>query len=117
MSKLRCILSFALLAANLMAQAGTGTIRGTMTDDSGGVIPAATVTLIGKGLTKTAQTQVDGSYVFQGLAPGLYTIKVTFPGFAPITKPANVTAGGNLAMPLQLVLAAEKQEITVAEQS
>src|SRR5450631_4071595 len=117
MSKLRCILSFALLAANLMAQAGTGTLRGTMTDDSGGVIPAANVTLIGKGVTKTAQTQVDGSYIFQGLAPGQYTVKVAFPGFAPINQPVNITAGGNVVVPIQMVVAAEKQEITVAEQS
>ena len=106
-----------LVVASAMAQTGTGTLRGVMTDDSGGVIPAADVTLIGKGVTKTAQTQVDGSYVFQGLAPGQYTVKVTFPGFAPVTKPVNVTAGSNLVLPLQLVLAAEKQEITVAEQS
>jgi hypothetical protein len=88
-----------------------------MTDDSGGVIPAANVTLTGKGGTKTAQTQVDGSYVFQGLAPGQYTVKVAFPGFAPVDKPVNVTAGSNVVLPIQLVLAAAKQEITVADQS
>jgi hypothetical protein len=106
-----------LLVASAMAQTGTGTMRGTMTDDSGGVIPAANVTLIGKGVTKTAQTQVDGSYVFQGLVPGQYTVKVAFPGFAPVSKAVNVTAGNNPLVPIQLVLAAEKQEITVAEQS
>src|ERR1035438_8668647 len=83
----------------------------------GGVIPAANVTLTGKGVTKTAQTQVDGSYVFPGLAPGQYTVKVAFPGFAPINKAVNVTAGGNLVVPIQLVLASEKQEITVADQT
>ena len=35
----------------------------------------------------------------------------------PFNKPVNVTAGGNRVVPIQLVLAAEKQEITVAEQS
>ena len=122
MPKLRHICRFFLLPAALvvssaMAQTGTGTLRGTMTDDSGGVIPAANVTLTGKGVTKTAQTQVDGSYVFQGLAPGQYTVKVAFPGFAPINKPVNVTAGSNLVVPIQMVVAAEKQEITVADQS
>ncbi len=67
-----------------MAQTGTGTVRGTMTDDSGAVIPAANVTLTGNGVTKTAQTQADGTYMFQGLAPGQYTVKVAFPGFAPV---------------------------------
>src|ERR1017187_579713 len=111
------LLAATLFAAAAMAQTGTGTLRGTMTDDSGGVIPAANVTLTGKGVTKTAQTQVDGSYVFPGLAPGQYTVKVAFPGFAPINKAVNVTAGGNLVVPIQLVLASEKQEITVADQT
>jgi Carboxypeptidase regulatory-like domain len=111
------LLPSVLIVSSAMAQTGTGTLRGTMTDDSGGVIPAANVTLVGRGVTKTAQTQVDGSYVFQGLAPGPYTVKVAFPGFAPVSKAVNITAGSNLAVPIQLVLAAEKQEITVAEQS
>src|SRR3954468_19055632 len=106
-----------LVVAGAMAQTGTGTLRGTLTDDSGGVIPAADITLAGQGVAKTAQTQADGSYVFQGLTPGQYTVKVVFPGFAPVSKPVNVTAGSNLVLPLQLVLAAAKQEITVAEQS
>ena len=100
MLKLRPLTIFLLPAvlflSSAIAQTGTGTLRGVMTDDSGGVIPAANVTLIGKGVTKTAQTQVDGSYVFQGLAPGQYTVKVAFPGFAPVSKPVNVTPGSNL---------------------
>ncbi len=107
----------ALAISSAIAQTGTGTVRGTMTDDSGGVIPAANVTLTGKGGTKTAQTQADGRYVFQGLAPGQYNVKVAFPGFAPIDKPVSVTAGGSVVLPIQLVLAAAKQEITVADQS
>jgi Carboxypeptidase regulatory-like domain/TonB dependent receptor len=111
------LLAVALIVSSAIAQTGTGTLRGTMTDDSGGVIPAANVTLTGKGVSKTAQTQVDGSYVFQGVAPGQYVVKVAFPGFAPINKQVNVTAGSNLVVPIQMVVAAEKQEITVADQS
>ena len=110
-------LAAALVVASAVAQPGTGTLRGTMTDDSGGVIPAANVTLTGKGVNRTAQTQVDGSYVFQGLAPGQYNVVVSFPGFAPINKPVNVAAGGNVVVPIQMVVAASKQEITVADQS
>ena len=110
-------LAAALVVASAVAQPGTGILRGTMTDDSGGVIPAANVTLTGKGVNRTAQTQVDGSYVFQGLAPGQYNVVVSFPGFAPINKPVNVAAGSNVVVPIQMVVAASKQEITVADQS
>src|ERR1039458_8343542 len=122
MFKLRRICVFLVTAGLLLcvAQAqtpATGTLRGTMTDDSGAVIPAANVTLTGTSVNKTAQTQADGSYVFQGLAPGQYTVKVSFPGFTPVSKPVTVTAGGSVLVPIQMSVKAEKQEITVAEQN
>ena len=51
---------FLLLAAALMitsapAQQTVGTVKGSLSDDSGAVIPAASVTLTGNGTTKTAQ--------------------------------------------------------------
>src|SRR6516165_753940 len=121
MPKLRqyCVflLAVALFAWSAMAQTGTGTIRGVMTDDSGAVIPAANVALTGKGISKTAQTQADGTYTFPNLAPGQYTVKVAFPGFAPVNKQVDVTAGKSFDLPIQMVVAAEKQEITVADQA
>ena len=113
------LLAVALFVSNAMAQPGatTGTLRGTMTDNSGAVIPAAKVTLTGRGVTKTAQTQADGSYVFQGLAPGQYTVKAVLPGFATVNKPVDITAGGNLILTLQMLVTSEKQEITVADEN
>ena len=109
------LLAVALSVSIAMAQPGTGILRGTMTDDSGAVIPAAKITLSGKGVAKTAQTQADGSYVFPGLPPGQYTVRAVLPGFATLNKAVSVTAGGNLVLPLQMVVAADKQEITVAD--
>ncbi len=111
------LLASALFICSALAQPGTGTLRGSMTDDSGAVIPAANVALTGKGVSKTAQTQADGTYTFQGLAPGQYTVKVAFPGFAPFNKTVTVNAGANPDLPIQMVVAAEKQTITVAEQN
>src|ERR1051326_787987 len=85
----------ALVVWCAIAQQTFGTLRGTMTDDSGAVIPAADITLTGNGSSKTAQTQADGTYSFQGLAPGQYTVQVTFPGFAPVNKTVTIAAGGN----------------------
>src|SRR5205085_2703031 len=85
---------FNLLAA-LWAQAqSTGNIRGVMTDDSGAVIPAATVTVAGTGALRTVQTQADGSYTVSGLTPGAYHVRVNFPGFAPFDKPVTMAPEG-----------------------
>jgi hypothetical protein len=121
-SKLRYIparlLAVAILVWSATAQPGTGTLRGTMTDNSGALIPAANVTLAGKGgATRTAQTQSDGSYVFQGLAPGAYTVKASLKGFTTINTPVNITAGGNLVLPIRMLVAGDKQEITVADEN
>jgi len=113
------LLAAALFVSPAMAQPGasSGTIRGTMTDNSGAVIPAASVTLTGRGVTKTAQTQADGSYVFVGLAPGQYTVKAVLPGFATVNKPVNITGGGNFVLPIQMLVAGNKEEITVADEN
>ncbi|MEO8370523.1 MAG: TonB-dependent receptor [Candidatus Solibacter sp.] len=110
------LLVAALSLASAFAQS-TGTVHGAMTDDSGAIIPAAVVNLTGKGVTKSAQTQADGTYTFTGLAPGQYTVKAAFPGFAAVNKTVTVNAGGNLDVPIQMVVAADKQEITVAAEA
>ncbi len=117
MLKLQRVLFVVLIAAAAMAQPRTGTLRGVLTDDSGAVIPAASVTVNGNGAARTAQTQADGSYTVSGLAPGQYTVHVAYPGFAPVDRSVNVGAGGNVQVPIQLSIVAEKQEVTVASEA
>ncbi len=104
-----------LLIRLALGQPGTGTVKGTLMDDSGAVIPAATVTLTDSaGADRTAQSQAEGSYTFVGLPPGQYTVKVTFPGFTPVAREVTVNAGATLQIPIQLSLSTEKQQITVS---
>src|SRR5271157_6300729 len=107
------VLAIALISIAALAQQKTGTVKGTLTDDSGGVIPAATVSLAGNGAAQTAQTQADGTYTFPGLAPGDYTVSLSFPGFQPFRKQVTVAPGGTVQVPIQLAVKAEKQEVTV----
>src|SRR5271157_3469110 len=107
------LLAAALLISSAPAQQSTGTVKGTLTDDSGAVIPAASVTLVGNGSTKKAQTHADGSYTFVGVAPGQYTLNVNFPGFGPASKAVTVAGGGTVQVPVQLSISTEKQEVEV----
>jgi hypothetical protein len=114
MSKVRYLICLTLIfTLGLCAQQPAGTIKGVLTDDSGAVIPAATVALAGSGGRKAAQTQADGTYSFASLAPGQYTVAVAYPGFAPFTRTVTVAAGGTVQVSVQLAVTAEKQQITV----
>jgi hypothetical protein len=121
MIHLRRILSIFLAAGFLVLQAQSqsspGTVKGILTDESGAVIPAATVTLTGGGAAKTAQSQADGSYSFTGLAPGQYTVNLNFPGFAPFTRTVTVAAGLTVQVPIQLSLSTETQRVTVSAET
>jgi hypothetical protein len=58
-------------------------LRGTVTDPSGAVIPGATVTLtdIGTSQTMTATTDANGIYNFNGLPPDRFSLKAEAKGF------------------------------------
>jgi hypothetical protein len=105
-----CAVGYAPL---LRAQQTMGTVRGTLTDNSGAVIPGASVSIIGNGVQRTAGTQVDGSFSLSGLAPGQYTVQVAFPGFTPFNRKISVEAGMAVQVPIQLLLTEQRQTVTV----
>jgi Carboxypeptidase regulatory-like domain/TonB-dependent Receptor Plug Domain len=70
-------------APPVFAQSASGTVRGTVTDASGGVLPSATVVITNVGTKDTREVQTDnrGGYLFAGLFPGSYDLKVELAGF------------------------------------
>jgi len=82
---LQCVLFLLSWTALAKAQSSyTGQLSGVVTDSSGGVIPAAKVTLTDEttGIPVTTQTDVRGIYVFTGIRPARYTIRVQAPSLA-----------------------------------
>src|SRR5437667_1320628 len=65
------------------AQQATGTIKGQVSDEFGGVIVGASVVAVdASGAKKNATTNGEGNFAISGLTPGKYTVQVTAPGFA-----------------------------------
>jgi hypothetical protein len=73
----------AILSASASAQVDTGSITGTVKDQSGAIVPGATVTITheGQGLTLTTVTREDGTYIFTPIRTGAYRIDVELQGF------------------------------------
>lgn len=94
-----CSLVIPLGGAALHAQATTSRLVGTVTDESGGIIPGATVTATndGTGVTFTTVTTSAGTYVFEALQVGLYTVTVELQGFKKFVSTGNPVSIGEPA--------------------
>src|SRR5882724_5099163 len=78
-----------LFSANgTVGQTATSSLRGTVTDSSGGTVPDAKVTISNPatGVTLTSKTDKDGSYQFVEVRPGTYLLTVEALGFATLKQ-------------------------------
>ena len=87
---LRWFCTAALLLSTCLpsfSQSTTGRILGTVTDQSGGALVGATVTVLDvqRDLTRTAITEESGDYVISDLAPGIYKVTAQIKGFKTAT--------------------------------
>jgi hypothetical protein len=87
------------------AQQTLGGIRGTVTDQSGAVVPDTVVTVVGDEtrLTRSKKTNAEGGYEIVDLPIGTYTLTYTHNGFLTDTIPsilvqANRTATVNASL-------------------
>ncbi len=96
-----CVFS-ALLIAVSSGLAQTATIRGQVLDQTGAVVPQATIILTDSGgKTTTNLNTNDGSYMFSGLAPGNYKVQASAPNMAQ--KPVSIELkGGTVTLRLEL---------------
>ena len=87
-----------MCAPGLWAQ-GTADIVGTVTDNSGSVVPSAKVTAknLGTNLTRTQATDASGQYSFTLLPVGDYSITVEVMGFKAFSNPRLTLATGDRA--------------------
>ena len=103
------------LAAPASAQGQTGTLLVTVTDQTGAVIPGATVTATpadpAGAKPAPATTSEKGQATLGTLTPGRYSLRAEFPGFEPrVLADARIRAGENKQV---MVLTLERLSDTV----
>lgn len=99
----------------------TGTILGTVTDDQGGVLPGATVTISSEvlpGGPQVTTADASGDFRFPNLPPGDYTLQVELSGFGTyIEEGMVVRVGGTTERAVPLALATVAEMVTVTGES
>ncbi|MGB6077736.1 MAG: carboxypeptidase regulatory-like domain-containing protein, partial [Candidatus Acidiferrales bacterium] len=121
---IRALISFLLvsmllpwLASSAWAGVG-GSIAGTVTDPSGGVIPSATVTATNTdtGIPQSVSTDDKGFYSFPSLPVGHYELEVEHAGFKLYRRTGIVLdANAALTVDAALVLGPRSEVVTVKE--
>lgn len=110
--------ALALLLVSLPAfsQGETGRISGTVTDQTGGAVAGAmvTVTDVARGLSRNLTTDAAGLYAAPNLIPGEYTVQATAMGFQVVQRTnIQVGVGGDIHVDLTLQPGAQTQTVTV----
>src|SRR5262245_13147098 len=108
---------FALLfSSGAFAQLNTGTISGTVTDQTGAVTPGAAIAVknLGTGVSRELQANEAGRYSAEALPVGNYEVAVSLTGFQRVVRSGiELTVGRNAVVDVILKLGDVADAVTV----
>ena len=111
-----CLSGLGAMNCALQAQGNaTGSIQGTVVDQSGHSVQNAAISASSASQeSRAAVTNAEGKFTVSGLKPGVYNLQVSAPGFAiKAQQGVTVTAGNSTATTFTLSLASVSEEVTV----
>jgi len=105
------------LAVAARAQAVGAVLSGLITDERGGAVPDAAVTIknVGTGVVREVTTNGDGFYSAPNLLPGSYDVTVTAKGFqTTVQKEVTLTVGATQALNFEMRVGQLNQTVEVS---
>src|ERR1700719_3961844 len=118
MQLLAITLGVLLLCTSAFAQGNAGRILGTVSDQSGGTVAGATVTVIdtARGVSRTLTSDDAGEYNAPNLTPGSYTVRAEAKGFKKLERQNVVLeVGKEVRVDLTVQPGEQAQTVTVTE--
>jgi hypothetical protein len=106
-----------ILAFTAVAQNDSGSIVGTVTDQTGAVIAGATIAVTNNatGVTVSVITNSEGQYQVLSLIPGTYSVKAKAKGMKPEDYPnVEIHVQSRPALNFQLTMEGVTESVTVA---
>jgi len=110
------LLTLVFCSASVFGQAVYGSIAGTVTDPSGGVLPGVTVTVtsVDRKTVDSVVTNEAGQYVKERLLPGRYEVKIELSGFKQAVYPdIQVSVDTQTGLDVRLQVGAVSEAVTV----
>ena len=104
-----------ILVPHARAQS-TGTISGTVADQTGGVVPGVAVTLtnLDTGVTRSVSTDAEGRYQAPSLSLGSYEVRAELPGFrTSVRRGIELTVGRHAVVDLTMSVGEVVSEVVV----
>lgn len=113
---MRLLLTLLVLVRTLSGQVSTGSVSGTVVDESGGVMAMVNVSIRQEttGFTRTSPTDKYGVYRFEELTPGSYTIRAEHPGFrTTIVSQVRVEVNQQVRLDLRMTIGETHDSVEV----
>src|SRR3984893_5115006 len=109
-----------IMPVPLPAQMVGGTLSGTVSDQSGGVVPQAAISVknVATGITRTSTTSAAGFYSVPNLLPGIYEIKASARGFSTeVQTGVTLTVGEQQVLNFTLRVGQASQTVAVTTEA
>lgn len=109
------LLPFLYLPKAWAQTAGTASIQGTVSDQTGAAIPNAKVTLTktDTGTSRTTVTDGNGLYSLPNVPVGPYSLTVEVQGFSGFTQKGTLEVGNNIQINPQLTVGSASEHVEV----
>ena len=116
---LACLCCTLAMPASAQEAINYASVGGRVTDQQGGVLPGADVTVrqVDTNVTATATTDQDGRFRFPFLKVGPYEITVREQGFADATRTLTLGVGSAFELPIVLMLGGIDASVTVSAET
>src|SRR5262252_3899532 len=113
------LLIFFFIAPAAFAQTAGGTILGKVTDQTGGILPGADITIknTATGITRSVLSNETGIYSAPNLQPGTYEVKAELPSFnVELRKDVNLSVGSEMVIDFSMHVAGSAESVEVTAQ-
>src|ERR1700687_1403058 len=110
----KCLMALTVclvLSAGAGSQGSKGIIRGHVTDATGATLVGAQVILQQNGASVV--TDAQGRFFLNDLDPGTYTVEISYVGFTPVKKDAEVVAGQTASLDTKMEVESVNLQVLV----